>query len=270
MNAIMKIARFISGGKVQVGQVVDGKSARRIEGDLFGDYRVTDELMAIDRLLAPLVPTDILCIGVNYRKHAEETGSAIPQTPMLFIKSSNTLNDPNGQIVLPRNSGMVDYEAELCVVIGKAARHVSPEDALAYVFGYTCANDVSARDWQRDKALGGGQFARGKSFDSFCPLGPWIVTKDEIADPNALKVRCEINGQTMQDSSTADMIYNVRQLISSLSSTLTLRPGAVVLTGTPEGVGMGRSPQVWLKPGDRVAIEIEGIGRLENPVVAEK
>jgi 2-keto-4-pentenoate hydratase/2-oxohepta-3-ene-1,7-dioic acid hydratase in catechol pathway len=269
MTGGMRIARFISGGRVATGAMVGDRSARRIEGDVLGAHRVTDDVLTIERLLAPIVPTDILCIGVNYRKHAAETGSAIPQTPMLFIKSSNTLNDPGSPVVVPRNSGMVDYEAELCVVIGKAARHVSEADALDHVFGYTCANDVSARDWQRDKALGGGQFARGKSFDTFCPIGPWIVTRDEIPDPNALRVRMELNGQAMQDSSTADMIYNVRQLIASLSSTLTLRPGAVILTGTPEGVGMGRTPPVWIKDGDRICVEIEGIGRLENPVVSE-
>jgi 2-keto-4-pentenoate hydratase/2-oxohepta-3-ene-1,7-dioic acid hydratase in catechol pathway len=262
--------RFLSGGGVYTGQWVDEQSAAVIEGDLFGKHRFTNTVKPIERLLTPIVPTDILCIGVNYRKHAEETGSAIPQNPMLFIKSSNTLNDPGAPIVLPKNSAMVDYEAELCVVIGKTAKHVREEEALDYVFGYTCANDVSARDWQRDKSLGGGQFARGKSFDTFCPLGPWIVTRDQIADPNALRVRCQINDQVMQDSSTADMIYSVRQLIASLSSTLTLKPGTVILTGTPEGVGMGRTPPVWLKPGDRVAVEIESIGRLENPCVAEK
>jgi len=265
----MKIARFMAGGRVAVGEVVDSTHARPIRGELFGKFEAVDQVVTVEKWLAPIVPTDIFCIGVNYRKHAEETGSAIPQTPMLFIKSSNTLNDPLSPIVVPKNSAMVDFEAELCVVIGRAARHVSAEQALDYVFGYTCANDVSARDWQRDKALGGGQFARGKSFDTFCPLGPWIVTKDEIPDPNALAIRCTVNGQTMQESSTADMIYNVRQLISSLSATLTLRPGAVILTGTPEGVGMGRTPPVWLKPGDQVAVEIDGIGRLENPVVAE-
>lgn len=269
MNNRMRIARFISGEEIVVGAMVDATRARRVVGDLYGEYRVTDETLRIDRLLAPVVPTDILCIGVNYRKHAEETGSAIPQTPMLFIKSSNTLNNPSDPIVAPKNSGMVDYEAELCVVIGKAARHVTKERALDYVLGYTCANDVSARDWQRDKALGGGQFARGKSFDTFCPIGPWIVTKDEIADPNALGIRCTVNGQAMQDSNTRDMIYDVPALIASLSQTLTLRPGAVILTGTPEGVGMGRTPPVWLKAGDQVAVEIDGIGRLENPVTGE-
>ena len=265
----MKIVRFLSGGRVLHGVAVDTQSARRIEGDLFGDYRVTDDVVGVDRLLSPIVPADIFCIGVNYRAHAAETGSAVPQTPMLFIKASGTLNDPGGDIVLPRNSATVDFEAELCVVIGRTARHVSRETALDYVFGYTCANDISARDWQRDKALGGGQFARGKSFDTFCPLGPWIVTKDEIADPNALRVRCTVNDEVMQDSTTADMIYDVPALIASLSSTLTLRAGCVILTGTPPGVGMGRVPPVWLNAGDRVAVTVEGIGTLENRCVAE-
>lgn len=266
----MKIVRFVSGGEILHGEFLGDGRARRLAGDLLAAAPGGGgEIVAIDRLLAPLIPTDILCIGVNYRQHAAETGSAIPQNPMLFIKSSNTLNDPGGEIVIPRNSTMVDFEAELCVVIGKAARHVSRENALDYVFGYTCANDISARDWQRDKALGGGQFARGKSFDTFCPIGPWIVTKDEIADPNNLAITCTVNGQTMQDASTADMIYDVPALIASLSSTLTLRPGAVILTGTPHGVGMGRTPPVFLKAGDQVAVTVEGIGTLENRCSAE-
>ncbi|HEX8323530.1 MAG TPA: fumarylacetoacetate hydrolase family protein [Tepidisphaeraceae bacterium] len=265
----MKIARFVSGGRTVLGQVIDEGLARRVEGDLLGNWAVTSDVLPIERLLSPLVPTDILCIGVNYRAHAVETGSPVPQNPMLFIKASGTLNHPGGDIVLPRNSASVDFEAELCVVIGKAARHVTRDTALDHVLGYTCANDISARDWQRDKALGGGQFARGKSFDTFCPIGPYLVTKDEIANPNALRVTCTLNDQVMQDSTTADMIYDVPALIASLSSTLTLRPGTVILTGTPEGVGIGRTPPVWLKDGDRVVVEIEGIGRLENRCVAE-
>jgi 2-keto-4-pentenoate hydratase/2-oxohepta-3-ene-1,7-dioic acid hydratase in catechol pathway len=155
------------------------------------------------------------------------------------------------------------------VVIGRAAKHVSRERALDYVMGYTIANDVSARDWQRDKALGGGQFARGKSFDGFCPLGPWIVTKDEIPNPNALRLKTILNGQTMQDHTTADMIFDVPALIESLSSTMTLRAGSIILTGTPQGVGFARTPPVWMKAGDSVAVEIERIGRLENRVGAE-
>ena len=262
----MRIVRFVSGGQVYQGRLVDEQTAVQIEGDLFGSHRVTDRKLRIEKLLAPLVPTDILCIGLNYREHAAESGSAIPTNPMLFIKSGNALNNPFDPIPIPRRSSQVDYEAELAVVIGKPAKHVSREQALEYVLGYTCANDVSARDWQREKSLGGGQFARGKSFDGFCPLGPWIVTKDEIANPNALRLRTILNGQTMQDHTTADMIFDVPSLIESLSSTMTLRAGSVILTGTPQGVGFARNPPVWMKDGDTVAIEIEKIGRLENPV----
>jgi 2-keto-4-pentenoate hydratase/2-oxohepta-3-ene-1,7-dioic acid hydratase in catechol pathway len=266
----MRIARFISGGKTLIGRVIDDRSAHAIDGDLFGDWRVSDRVAAIDRLLSPVVPTDILCIGLNYREHAAESGSAIPVNPMLFIKASNTLNNPFDPIPIPKRSTQIDYESELCIVIGKTARHVSRDRALDYVLGYTCANDVSARDWQREKSLGGGQFARGKSFDGFCPLGPWIVTRDEIPNPNALRIKGLLNGEVMQDHTTGDMIFDVPTLIESLSSTMTLRPGTVILTGTPQGVGFARTPAVWLKEGDRFVVEIEKIGRLENPVVNEK
>jgi 2-keto-4-pentenoate hydratase/2-oxohepta-3-ene-1,7-dioic acid hydratase in catechol pathway len=262
----MRIVRFVSGGQVYHGRQVDEQTALQIEGDLFGQHRITDRKLRIDKLLAPLVPTDILCIGLNYREHAAESGSAIPANPMLFVKTSATLNNPFDSIPLPRRSTQVDYECELAVVIGKTAKYVTRERAPDHVFGYTCANDVSARDWQRDKSLGGGQFVRGKSFDGFCPLGPWIVTKDEIPNPNALRLRTTLNGQTMQDHTTGDMIFDVPSLIESLSSTMTLRPGSVILTGTPQGVGFARNPPVWLKDGDRVVIEIEKIGRLENIV----
>ena len=265
----MRIIRFVSDGKVHVGQWVDDTSALEIEGDLFGQYRVTGRRLRVDKLLAPLVPTDILCIGLNYREHAAESGADIPANPVLFIKAGNALNNPFDPIPIPRRSNQVDYEAELAVVIGRAAKYVSRERALDCVFGYTCANDVSARDWQREKSLGGGQFARGKSFDGFCPLGPWIVTKDEVPNPNALRLRTLLNGQTMQDHTTADMIFDVPALIESLSSTMTLRPGVVILTGTPQGVGFARNPPVWMRPGDRVVVEIERIGRLENPIGTE-
>ena len=262
----MRIVRFLSGGAEHLGEPIDARTARKIEGSLTGPPKVTDRVLPIDKLLAPLVPTDILCIGLNYREHAAESGSAIPETPMLFIKSSNTLNNPFDPIPLPRLSSQVDYECELAVVIGKTAKHVSRADAMDYVLGYTCANDVSARDWQREKRLGGGQFARGKSFDGFCPLGPWLVTADEIPQPNNLRIKTVLNGQTMQDHTTGDMIFDVPALIESLSSTLTLKPGAVILTGTPQGVGFARNPPVYLKDGDNVVVEIEKIGRLENPV----
>jgi 2-keto-4-pentenoate hydratase/2-oxohepta-3-ene-1,7-dioic acid hydratase in catechol pathway len=265
----MRIVRFHSDGVVCVGQQVDADHALRIEGDLFGEHRVSRDLLHIDKLLAPLVPTDILCIGLNYREHAAESGSPIPQHPVLFIKGGNTLNDPRDPIHLPRLSSQVDYEGELAIVIGRTARYVSVRNALEYVFGYTCANDVSARDWQRQRDLGGGQWARGKSFDGFCPLGPCIVTTDEIPNPNALHLRTLVNDQVMQDHTTADMIFDVPALIASLSSTMTLRPGDVILTGTPQGVGFARTPPVFLKDGDTVAIEIEHVGRLENPVRRE-
>lgn len=264
----MKIARFVSGGRVLTGQLLGDGTALRIEGALTGAFEVTGEKVKVERLLAPIVPTDILCIGLNYREHAREGGSEPPAVPMLFLKASGTLNDPDGPIAMPRLTTQVDYEAELAVVMARDARHVSRDRALEHVLGYTCANDVSARDWQRDKALGGGQFARGKSFDGFCPLGPWIVTRDEIPDPDNLRIRCELNGQTMQDSTTADMIFGVATLIESLSSTLTVRAGSVILTGTPQGVGFARKPPVWMKAGDHVAVELEKIGRLENRVVA--
>jgi 2-keto-4-pentenoate hydratase/2-oxohepta-3-ene-1,7-dioic acid hydratase in catechol pathway len=266
----MRLIRFLDANhNIQLGQSIDGAAALRIEGDWAGGWRVTKETVGVARLLAPIVPTDILCIGLNYREHAKESGSAIPQNPMLFIKAGNALNNPLDPINVPRLSSQVDYEGELAVVIAKDAKNVSREKAMDYVLGYTCANDVSARDWQRDRNLGGGQFARGKSFDTFCPLGPAIVTKDEIPNPNALGIRTFLNGQTMQDLTTGDMIFDIPALIESLSSTMTLRAGAIILTGTPQGVGFARTPPVFLKEGDTVVVEIEKIGRLENPVRKE-
>ena len=266
----MRIIRFLSNGKTHTGQQLDDRTAFRIEGDLFTSYKVTTDKLAVEKLLAPLVPTDILCIGLNYREHAAESKSEIPKHPMLFIKGSNTLNNPGDGVPVPRRSSEIDYECELAVVIGRAAKNVTKADALNYVFGYTAANDVSARDWQREKSLGGGQFARGKSFDGFCPLGPAILTRDEIPNPNALRIKTTLNGQTMQDHTTGDMIFDVPTLIESLSSTMTLRPGAIILTGTPQGVGFARKPPVFLKAGDRVVVEIEKIGRLESPITKEE
>lgn len=268
----MRIVRFTSGGREHLGEQIDARFANRIEGGLLdgpGKWRLTGERLPIEKLLAPLVPTDILCIGLNYREHAAESGSKPPENPVLFIKASNTLNHPFDPIPIPRRSVEIDYEVELAVVIGRTAKNVSRAEALDYVLGYTCANDVSSRDWQREKSLGGGQFARGKSFDGFCPLGPCLVTRDEIPNPNALRLKTTLNGQVMQDHTTADMIFDVPTLIESLSSTMTLRPGAVILTGTPQGVGFARTPPVWLREGDTVVVEVEKIGRLENPVSRE-
>lgn len=242
-----------------------------IEGDIFGAYTVTKMRADVVQLLAPIVPTQILCIGLNYRKHAEETGAKLPERPVLFVKGINTLQHPGAPILLPRHlrSDEVDYECELAVVIGKPCKNVSPEEALDYVLGYTCANDVSARDHQIK--LGGGQWCRGKFFDTFAPLGPRLVTADAIPNPNALRIRTELNGETVQDSNTSDMAFDVRSIISYLSGSTTLVPGTVILTGTPSGVGMATKPEPrWLRARDVVTIEIEGIGRLTNPVQEEE
>ncbi len=240
-----------------------------IEGDLLGDWRATDQTAPANAArLAPVVPPTIYCIGLNYRKHAEETGAAIPKYPVLFIKSAGALHHPDQPILIPTHapSHKVDYECELAVVIGRRAKNVRAAEALDYVLGYTCANDVSARDWQME--WGGGQFCRGKSFDTFCPLGPVLVTADEIPDPNALDIRTTLNGQTVQSANTSDMIFDVRTLIEFLSADCTLEPGSVILTGTPSGVGAARKPPLWMQPGDEVCVEIAGIGRLRNPLAA--
>jgi 2-keto-4-pentenoate hydratase/2-oxohepta-3-ene-1,7-dioic acid hydratase in catechol pathway len=260
----MKIVRFESGGATYWGEEAGNGEARRIEGDLFRSYRVTGERLPVARRLAPVVPTDILCIGLNYRAHAAETGARLPEHPVLFMKASNTLNHPDHDIPLPRRSQEVDYEGELAVVIGRTATAVPRERALEHVLGYTCANDVTARNWQIDKTLGGGQFVRGKSCDGFAPMGPVLVTSDEIPNPNALRLTTTVSGRTLQDSTTADMIFDVPTLIAELSSTMTLRAGAVIFTGTPQGVGFVRKPPVYLQDGDVVVVEIEGIGRLVN------
>ncbi|MEB3331009.1 MAG: fumarylacetoacetate hydrolase family protein [Synechococcaceae cyanobacterium] len=223
------------------------------------------------QLLAPIEPRAFLCIGVNYRRHAAEFGSAIPQRPVLFMKPPSALQHPGGPIELPvaLASEAVDYEGELAVVIGRRCKNVSAEEALAAVLGYCCANDVSARDWQKRPELGGGQWCRGKGFDTFAPLGPLLATPATIADPNALQLTTHVNGELRQNACTADMIFPVAELIAFLSGSTTLEPGSVILTGTPSGVGMGSDPPRWLQPGDTVAITIEGIGTLSNPVIAE-
>lgn len=266
----MKIIRYSdsSGHIAYAAQQTDG-SARVIEGDILGDFRVTEAVADVAKVLAPVQPTAILCIGLNYKFHAEESGAAIPENPVLFIKSPGAVQNPGDAIELPRTlrSDSVDYECELAIVIGKAAKNVRKENALEYVLGYTCANDVSARDWQKNG--GGGQWCRGKTFDTFCPLGPVLVTRDEIANPNALGIKTILNGEAVQDWNTNDMIFDVPTIISFLSASTTLLPGTVILTGTPHGVGMARKPALWLKAGDSVTIEIEGIGSLTNPVIEE-
>lgn len=241
----------------------------RIAGDIFDRYSVTREAVRPVRLLAPIVPTQILCIGLNYRRHAQESGAPIPDRPVLFVKGINTVQHPGEPILIPTRlkSAEVDYECELAVVIGRACKNVSRAKALDHVLGYTCCNDVSARDWQL--RLGGGQWCRGKFFDTFCPLGPCLVTTDEIPDPNLLGIKTHLNGETVQSWNTSDMIFPVPELIEFLSGSTTLPAGTVILTGTPHGVGMAQKPPRWLKSGDQVTIEIERIGSLTNPVANE-
>jgi 2-keto-4-pentenoate hydratase/2-oxohepta-3-ene-1,7-dioic acid hydratase in catechol pathway len=265
----MKIIRFLSAGREHLGQLHDDGRATLLEGDLFEGLRETSKTATIDKLLAPLVPRDILCVGLNYKQHAAESNAEPPAYPVLFLKNSGALQNPGDPIVLPRKlrSDEVDYECELAVVIGKRCHNVSRANALAHVLGYTCANDVSARDWQRRG--GGGQWCRGKTFATFCPLGPVLVTTDEIPDPNRLAIKTILNGQTLQDWNTSDMIFDVPAIVEFLSASMILNPGTVILTGTPHGVGFARKPPVYLKVGDTVTIEIEKIGRLTNPVVEE-
>ncbi|MFC5704044.1 fumarylacetoacetate hydrolase family protein [Cohnella faecalis] len=212
-------------------------------------------------------PNKIICIGLNYRKHAEETGSPIPDHPILFNKFNNTLTANKRDVAIPGVTDKVDYEAELAVVIGSRAKYVTKESALDYVFGYSCVNDLSARDLQMRTS----QWLTGKSCDDFSPLGPYLVTADEVGNPNDLEIRAYVNGEIRQQSNTADMIFHVDELVSYVSRYMTLEPGDILLTGTPEGVVMGYPPekQVYLKPGDLVKIEIEGLGSLENRMTAE-
>jgi 2-keto-4-pentenoate hydratase/2-oxohepta-3-ene-1,7-dioic acid hydratase in catechol pathway len=264
----MKIVRIIAtDGKEYLGTPVGKGQVQVLAGDLFSGVVKTERQVEATTWLAPVTPENIFCIGLNYRAHAEETGAAIPQNPVVFMKASTALNHPGSPILLPkasRHGPEVDYEAELAVVIGKRAKDVPVDKALEYVLGYTCGNDVSARRWQ--KHGGGGQWVRGKSFDGFCPLGPVLVTADEIDDPQNLDIRCILNNEVMQTGNTGDMIFSVAELISFLSEDTTLLPGTVIMTGTPPGVGFARDPQIFLKKGDVVEIEIEGIGRLVNPV----
>ncbi|HUA15875.1 MAG TPA: fumarylacetoacetate hydrolase family protein, partial [Verrucomicrobiae bacterium] len=217
-------------------------------------------------LLAPVPrPPKLICVGLNYRDHALESGLAIPEVPTIFCKFPTAVTGPKQPIVLPKASARPDYEAELCVVIGKGGRYIPAERWQEHVFGYTILNDVSARDFQ----MATTQWMIGKTFDTFAPFGPAIVTADEIPDPHNLHISLELNGQVMQDSNTSNLIFKIPQLIAHLSSVFTLEPGDLIATGTPAGVGFARKPPVYLHAGDEVRIRIEGIGELVNPVAAE-
>jgi 2-keto-4-pentenoate hydratase/2-oxohepta-3-ene-1,7-dioic acid hydratase in catechol pathway len=210
-------------------------------------------------------PGKIVCVGLNYRDHAAEGGQDLPKAPLLFAKWPNTLIGDGDPVVLPPESTQVDYEAELGVVIGAKAKRVSENDALDHVAGYICVNDVSARDLQ----FADGQWTRGKSPDTFCPVGPRLVPREEIGDPQSLAIRCIVNGEALQDSSTAQMIFSVAEIIAYASQVITLEEGDLIATGTPAGVGVFRDPKVLLQDGDEVAVEIEGLGTLTNPITKE-
>jgi 2-keto-4-pentenoate hydratase/2-oxohepta-3-ene-1,7-dioic acid hydratase in catechol pathway len=267
----MKLVRYLNHtGTPCYGELMPDGNARRLAGEPFSSLTPTGEVDAIHRWLPPLEPRAIYGIGKNYRDHAAETGSPPPERPVVFMKSPASVIGHGAFIELPpscQNPPQVDYEVELAVIIGKPAKNVTKSNALDYVFGYTVANDVSARRWQ--KHAGGDQWVRGKSFDTFCPLGPVVVTADAIPDPQQLTLWTDLNGQRMQQASTQEMIFPVAQLIAYLSESTTLPPGTVILTGTPGGVGFARTPPVFLMPGDQVCVGIEGIGALENEISAE-
>ncbi|HLT48015.1 MAG TPA: fumarylacetoacetate hydrolase family protein [Rubricoccaceae bacterium] len=256
-------------GQVRYAAEGEDGTLRVVLGAPFGEVEVTDEPARVAEWLAPIEPPAVWGVGLNYRTHAEEAGLPVPEHPVVFAKGVNAVVGPGAPILLPRalHSDEVDYEGELAVVVGRACKNVTAAEALDYVLGYTCANDVSARDWQI--ARGGSQWSRGKSFDTFCPLGPTLALRDAIPDPQALTLRTRLNGETVQETRTADMIFSVAEIVAFLSGSTTLLPGTVVLTGTPLGVGMARKPPRWLRPGDVVEVEIEGVGTLTNPVLEE-
>jgi 2-keto-4-pentenoate hydratase/2-oxohepta-3-ene-1,7-dioic acid hydratase in catechol pathway len=260
---------YLEGDEIHPLGLPGGSMLEFIEHGRSADRQPGGESVPLEeaRLHAPLVrPGKIICIGLNYEDHAEETGAERPEKPIVFAKYPNTIIGPGEPIRIPPITEQADYEAELAVVIGRAAKNVSESEALDYVFGYTNCNDVSSRDLQFSE---GGQWTRSKSLDTFAPIGPYIATRDEVPDPQNLSIRCILNGEVMQDGTTSKMIFSVAELVSFLSSGMTLAPGDIIITGTPPGVGMARDPQVWLEAGDEVSIEIEGLGTLTNPVEAE-
>jgi len=251
----MQLVRFQSGDAIRYG-ILESGAVYALEGDLFGEFRRGERLASLEevRLLAPVKPSKILALGKNYAAHAAEMKSDVPETPLTFLKPPSAVINPGDEIVYPEMSQQVDYEGELAIVIGRRAKHVPEEQARRYILGYTCANDVTARDLQRKD----GQWTRAKGFDTFCPLGPWIVTD---LDPGALAIQTRLNGQVRQNGNTSDLIFKTDYLVSFISQVMTLEPGDVILTGTPAGVGP-------MLPGDEVEVEIEGIGVLKNRVVA--
>jgi 2-keto-4-pentenoate hydratase/2-oxohepta-3-ene-1,7-dioic acid hydratase in catechol pathway len=270
---LLKLVTYSVGGEeTRIGSLEDEEIRPLAHEDMIefieygGSPEPGEDTVALEeaRIHAPIArPQKVIGIGLNYEDHAAETGADIPEKPIVFAKYPNAVIGPGEAIRIPPITEQADYEAELAVIIGRAARNVSESEALDYVFGYANANDVSSRDLQFSE---GGQWTRSKSIDTFCPIGPFIATTDEIEDPQDLSIRCILNGEVMQDGTTSKMIFSVAELVSFLSQGMTLVPGDVIVTGTPPGVGSARDPQVWLKAGDEVTIEIQGLGTLTNPV----
>ncbi|MFN2339765.1 MAG: fumarylacetoacetate hydrolase family protein [Halanaerobium sp.] len=265
----MKIIRYkIPGQHSEINYgILKSDEVYQITGNIFGDFSIGDKIAKLNEaeLLAPIEPPNIIAIGLNYQHHAEESGLRIPERPIIFLKATTSLTGPNTNIILPRMAAdEVDYEAELAVVIGRECKNIKKEEIDDYILGYTCANDVSARDCQikLDK-----QWARAKSFDTFAPIGPVIETD---LDPNNCKISSILNGEIMQNSNTSDMIFDVKELVSYLSTNMTLKPGTVIMTGTPAGVGFARKTPIYLQQGDTIEIKIEGIGSLKNNVIKEE
>ncbi len=281
----MKLIRFGDAGKEKPGVHIDGKNY-----DVSGFIKDYDEafftnggiphlawMLAQHENMLPLVkegvrlgcpvaqPSKILCIGLNYAKHAKETNAPIPKEPILFLKSTTAITGPNDPIIIPKNSVKTDWEVELAFVIGKKASYVSEEAAMDYVAGYCLHNDVSEREFQLER---GGTWDKGKGCDTFAPLGPWLVTKEEIPDPHKLRLWLQVNDQLMQDGNTDDLVFNIPQLVSYISQFMTLLPGDIVSTGTPAGVGLGFNPPVYLQPGDIVSLGIDGLGTSQQHVIA--
>ncbi|TGJ88526.1 hypothetical protein E0Z10_g236 [Xylaria hypoxylon] len=284
MPAFSRLVRFLArNGKVYYGDAIlpqgvtdiaQAKKAKIIVGDVFGKHEVTDHVADVRLLLAPLALEDVKtvrCLGLNYALHAKEAGLPIPKYPVLFYKPVTALAGPTDPIPVHKQAQEslgLDYECELVAVIGKTCADVSESEALDYVLGYAIGNDVSHRDWQIQR--GGSQWSLGKGFDGWAPYGPGIVSSEVIKDPQTLKISTRLNGKTVQESNTADMIFNVKKTISFLSKGHTLLPGDIIFTGTPSGVGMGKKPQLWIQDGDIVEVELEGVGICTNKVEFSK
>lgn len=281
----MRLLRYGEAGKEKPGLLDANGTLRDLSGhvgDITGDTISPEglkKLAALDPASLPAVSGTprlgcpigtigkIICVGLNYSDHAAETGMQVPAEPIIFMKATTAINGPNDTVIIPRHSKKTDWEVELGIVIGKKAQYVEERDALDYVAGYVLVNDISEREFQIERH---GQWVKGKSADTFAPIGPWMVTKDEIADPQNLKMWLDVNGKRCQDGSTATMVYGVKHLVSYISQFMTLMPGDVIPTGTPPGVGAGMKPPMFLKPGDVMKLSVEGLGEQRQDVVGYK